>query len=91
SFPYTDQGILDWKNRFEKIFGIEANTQTYPQLYRGGSDILYQRESASKLIEVAQFYGAEYILSNPDWHPNMPGNLVIKDKVWAIWTVNDAD
>lgn len=81
SFPFTDQGIIEWENRMQKITGIVHSSP-------GVLDEQYRQKSASELIAIAQTFKADYILTRNDWHPQLPGTSIDKVENWEIWQIS---
>jgi hypothetical protein len=84
SFPLTDQGMIKWAERMEAVLGIPLR----PGLEFRKSDALYSSRPAPALVEVAQHYHAQYVLSRRDWHPDMPGEEVDSERSWVIWRLS---
>jgi len=83
-FPFTDQGMIMWAERMEAVLGIPLR----PGLEWYKSDALFSSRPAPALVEVAQHYHAQYILSRRDWHPDMPGEEVDSEGSWVIWRLS---
>ncbi len=85
SFPLTDRGILDWKQRMEDVLGTPLEPGVLSQI-----DDLYRQRSAADLADVARRYRCGYILSRTSWHPDMPGEMVDRQDDWTIWRMGPA-
>ena len=83
-FPQTDSGIRRWKNRMEDVFGVPLNDR----LAVGAMEILFPQQTGKELVNVAQKYGAKYILTRVDWHGDIKGMVVDKEGKWAIFKIN---
>jgi hypothetical protein len=83
-FPLTDHGMIEWAKRMEAVLGIPLR----PGLEWSKSDALFSSRPASALVEVAQRYHAQYILSRRVWHPDMPGEEVDGEGPWVIWRLS---
>lgn len=83
-FPLTDQGMIEWAKRMEAVLGIPLR----PGLEWHKSDALFSSRPAPALVEVAQRYHAQYILSSRVWHPDMPGEQVDREGPWVIWRLS---
>ncbi|MCU0543095.1 MAG: DUF2029 domain-containing protein [Oscillatoriaceae cyanobacterium Prado104] len=83
NFPFTEQGIKEWKNRMEAILGVPLN----PQMIWGGND-LFSRRSGADLVTVARKYQADYILTRSDWHPNIQGEIADKEGKWILYKIS---
>jgi hypothetical protein len=83
-FPQTDHGMIEWVKRMEAVLGIPLR----PGLEWQKSDALFKTRPAPALVEVAQRYHAQYILSRRDWHPDMPGKEVDSEGPWVIWRLS---
>ncbi|MEM8806063.1 MAG: DUF6798 domain-containing protein [Cyanobacteria bacterium P01_G01_bin.38] len=81
SFPFTDQGILTWQDRIERILGPLDPEMIAPSY----SDELYSQHSAQELAMIAQDYQAGYILTRHSWHPDMAGTVIAEVGDWAVW------
>jgi uncharacterized protein DUF6798 len=86
SFPFTDQGMIKWAERMEVVLGIPLR----PGLEFEKSDAVFSSRPARALVEVAQHYHAQYILSRRNWHPDMPGEEVDSEGSWVIWRLSDS-
>jgi hypothetical protein len=82
-FPQTDHGMVEWAKRMEAVLG----TPLRPGIEFHKSDALFSSRPAPALVEVAQRYHAQYILSRALWHPDMPGEEVDREGQWVIWRV----
>jgi hypothetical protein len=83
-FPFTDHGMIEWATRMEAVLGIPLR----PGLEWHKSDPLFSARPAAALVEVAQRYHAQYILSRRDWHPDMPGEEVDREGPWVLWRLS---
>jgi hypothetical protein len=83
-FPFTDRGMIEWGKRLEAVLGIPLR----PGLEWHKSDALFSARPAPALVEVAQRYHAQYILSRRDWHSDMPGAEVDREGPWVIWRLS---
>ncbi len=83
-FPYTDRGIVEWKNRMEAVLGVPLEQVSG---FQSKFDEFYDSRSSQDLVQVAKQYQAEYILSRQDWHPDLPGRVVAQQGIWQIWQV----
>ncbi len=77
AFPYTDAGIVEWRERMEAVLGSD--------LERPGR---YQDRTPTELTAVARRYGADYILTRRSWHSSLGEQPVIAEGDWAIWKVD---
>ncbi|NJR22758.1 MAG: hypothetical protein HC786_11630 [Richelia sp. CSU_2_1] len=82
NFPFTEQGIKEWKNRMEAILGVPLNSQ----MIWGGNDF-FSRRSGEDLVKVARNYNADYILTRSDWHPNIQGEIVDREGKWILFKI----
>ncbi|MEO1400011.1 MAG: DUF6798 domain-containing protein [Cyanobacteria bacterium J06635_1] len=81
SFPFTDQGILTWQARLERILGPLSDEMIIPAY----ADALYSQRSSQELAAIAQEYQAGYILTRRSWHPDMEGKVVAETEDWIVW------
>ncbi|MEO0456388.1 MAG: DUF6798 domain-containing protein [Cyanobacteria bacterium P01_A01_bin.114] len=87
SFPFTDQGILTWKTRLERILGpLEAGTLS--EVY---TDVAYRQRSGQELTEIAREYQAGYILTRRQWHPDIEGTIVASVEGLVIWQLTPVE
>ncbi len=84
-FPQTDDGIRQWQRRMEAVFGVPLS----PQLAIGSMEILFPQRSGLELVKVAREYGADYILTRVDWHPDINGIVVDKEGEWVIYQIRE--
>ena len=80
SFPFTDRGILEWRDRYQAILG------TVP----ADLDLAYQNHSSKELVEIGNHYGADYILSRKSWHRDLEveGRWVDTEGEWTLWSID---
>ena len=83
SFPFTDAGIKEWSNRLKVLMGLPK----VGKVDWGNRNLKYRNLSSDKLIDIAQSFGAQYILTYTSWHPNMKGTLIAKDGKWVIYKI----
>jgi hypothetical protein len=83
-YPLTDQGLIEWAKRMEAVLGIPLR----PGVEFRKSDAIFSSRPAPALVEVAQRYHAQYILSSDLWHPDMPGEEVDREGSWVIWRLS---
>ncbi|GBF81097.1 DUF6798 domain-containing protein [Aphanothece sacrum] len=83
NFPFSDQGLQEWAIRIKAILGTNN-----PPLSWRNVDSFYQNRSASDLEKAARSYGANYILTQKKWHPNIKGKIFIQDNKWIIYQLN---
>jgi hypothetical protein len=82
SFPYTVQGIQEWTNRLQAILGsVNASVSN--------SDLLFRQRSSSELVDVANRFQANYILTQIDWHPNIKGLVIDKEGKWLLYKLSE--
>ncbi|MDV3349795.1 hypothetical protein QGP82_13905 [Leptothoe sp. LEGE 181152] len=84
AFPFTDAGIVTWQQRLEAMVG------TLPAPAEDKLDAIFMQRTAAELVDVAKQFGAGYILTRQEWHPDMPGTLIGEQEGWTIWDVNSA-
>jgi hypothetical protein len=83
SFPFTDRGILEWEKRMEALLGQIS----YP-LSLKNADLLYRNRSSDELVNAANKFDANYILTKIDWHPDINGVVVAREGEWIIYQIN---
>lgn len=83
-FPQTDSGIREWKNRMEDVFGVPLNNK----LAVGAMEILFPQQTGKELVNVAKKYKAKYILTRINWHRDIEGNIVAREREWVIFRMN---
>ena len=83
SFPYTDRGIKEWKNRMETLTGSIKVPVSKDDL-----DLKYSQRSSSELVEIARRFGAIYILTRSDWHSDIDGEIVDREAEWVIYRID---
>jgi len=77
-FPFTDRGILEWKDRMDRTLGTP--------LVRGlDTSVAWRMRSPSGLSATAAHYSAGYVLTRDDWHPKLPGKRIDQEKGWSLW------
>ena len=81
SFPFTDQGIREWKNRMEALLGpVNPSMSSSNHL-----DLLFSQRSSADLADLAKQFGAGYILTHADWHPDIEGSVMDREDEWVLW------
>jgi hypothetical protein len=83
SFPYTNQGIQEWKNRLAAIAKINLE-----KVSRDDLDWYYRKRSPTELINIAKQYDADYILTRSDWHRDIKGSLFDREGKWILYKIN---
>ena len=83
SFPYTDRGIQEWRNRMETLTGTIKVPVSKDDL-----DLKYFQRSSSELVEIAREFGANYILTRSDWHSDIDGEIVDREAEWVIYRID---
>lgn len=85
SFPFTDQGIREWRNRLEALLGpLHPNFSSNAHL-----DSLFSQRSSSDLVSLAHRFDASYILTHVDWHPDIEGVVADRESEWILWHLRD--
>ncbi len=84
-FPFSDHGILTWHRRMETILGPPDPMGWNP------TEARYASLSSAKVVDHARRYGAGYILSKLSWHPDIDGDMVLREDDWAIWKLSPTD
>ena len=82
ALPFTDAGIVTWQQRLEAMVG------TLPENAEDKLNAIFMERTAAELVDVAKQFGAGYILTRQDWHPDMPGTLLDQQEDWVLWDVN---
>ena len=82
AFPFTDAGIVTWQQRLEAMVG------TLPENAEDKLNAIFMERTSAELVDVAKQFGADYILTRQEWHPDMPGTLIDQQDDWALWDVN---
>ena len=82
AFPFTDAGIVTWQQRLEAMVG------TLPANAEDKLNAIFMQRTSAELVDVAKQFGAGYILTRQEWHPDMPGTLIDQQEDWALWDVN---
>ena len=82
AFPFTDAGIVTWQQRLEAMVG------TMPENAEDTLYAIFMQRTSAELVDVAKQFGAGYILTRQDWHPDMPGTLLDQQEDWVLWDVN---
>lgn len=85
SFPYTDRDILTWKERAITILGTQ---DLQPGLLNATE--LYQQRSSDELVEIARQYGATHLLTQQNWHSDVPHVSVLKEGEWVLYELPDS-
>lgn len=81
SFPFTDQGIREWRNRLEALLGpLHPSMSSTAHL-----ELLFSERSSSDLVDLAKRFGASYILTQVDWHPDIEGAVADRESEWILW------
>ncbi|GAB4272929.1 MAG: hypothetical protein Tsb0018_04910 [Opitutales bacterium] len=81
--PNTGQGLVEWHKRMENVLGEPLNPDT-------DIDAVYAKRSWGDIVEAAQQYGAEYILTRDDWHnESLTGESYLEAGPWEIYRTED--
>ncbi|MEO0646522.1 MAG: DUF6798 domain-containing protein [Cyanobacteria bacterium J06650_10] len=81
SFPFTDSGIVTWRSRLEEILGpLDAQMMS-----EGYTHERYRQRSSEELMQLAQDYRADYLLTQSAWHPELRGEVVAQTGDWVVW------
>ncbi|MEM6251533.1 MAG: DUF6798 domain-containing protein [Cyanobacteria bacterium P01_D01_bin.156] len=83
SSPFTDAGYEEWSRRLTRVLG----SFKLP-LNRHNMDKLFAERTASELVRAAREFNADYILTRPEWHPDLQGTLVDSEAGWAIYKID---
>lgn len=86
-FPFTDAGIQTWKERLETMMGVD-NILDVQDFSRWDLDPIYRDLSSADILAIAQKYGAGYIMTRLDWHPELTGRIVAQEQEWIIRRAN---
>ena len=84
NFPYTDAGIVGWRDRMSAVFGEPMSPRTS---WRGNMLRLWARRHPSKLLRVAREHGAEFLLTHDDWHSNVPARRFDSEGAWVLYRI----
>lgn len=84
SFPFTDRGIVTWQQRLEDVLGpLDKDMMNDDYTHER-----YRQRSAAEIEALARKYGANYILTQRDWHPNLAGTIVNQVNEWEVWQLD---
>ena len=86
-FPYTDRGIQMWAERLEAVYDQPVDASIN---WSGDPVTPWARRDPSQLLEVAQRYGADYLLTRAEWHPRAPAVLVDQEEGWLLYKLPEA-
>lgn len=76
--PFTDQGLREWRDRYEAVLGVPLTRTTDPVA-------AWRARPPEALREVALRYHADYVLTRNDWHPQLPGRRIDQEQGWSLW------
>jgi hypothetical protein len=76
--PHTEHGMVLWRDRITRVAGTP---------YAFGLDLnaAWAARTPAELTTVAREYGAGYLLTRDDWHPQMTGTPVDREGGWTLW------
>ncbi|MEO6875320.1 MAG: DUF6798 domain-containing protein, partial [Opitutaceae bacterium] len=81
STPFTDRGLLEWKSRMEAVLGV-------PLIRHLDPFEAWRVRTPEQLRTVAVHYGARYVLTRDDWHPQLPGHRIDQEQGWTLWQLD---
>ncbi|MCC5900186.1 MAG: hypothetical protein JJU32_20030 [Phormidium sp. BM_Day4_Bin.17] len=76
SLPFSDAGIQEWFKRWQKM-REQAPT--------------YRQHSLQQLVMLAQEFEADYVLTQENWHPEIPYPVVAREGDWLLFQVPSSD
>ena len=82
--PYTDEGIIEWKERLTEIVGTIR-----PPLSLRNIDYFYRKRTESELIDIAKKHQADYILTRNSWHSNFQDRILDRQGDLIIYKVDN--
>ncbi|MDC0833153.1 hypothetical protein POG22_09055 [Geitlerinema sp. CS-897] len=86
SFPYTNRGILTWK---ERTFTILGTRNLKPGILEAND--LYRQRSSRDLVDIARKYGATHILTRRDWHSDLPHVSLSQEGDWVVYELPERE
>ena len=84
--PYTDRGIIEWRNRLESVLGVPLSPQT---IRIEKMDLLFKNRSSLELVNAAKEFSAGYILTKDIWHPDIEGEIVASEGEWILYKIGE--
>ena len=86
SLPFTDTGIREWSKRFNILISDpEISDPIDYQNYPRNRIKKYQELSGQQLVEIAKNFGADYILTKKEWHPDIARTIILEEGQWIIY------
>ncbi|MCH8506900.1 MAG: hypothetical protein LAT50_21695 [Ectothiorhodospiraceae bacterium] len=76
SLPFTDDGIQEWFRRWQKM-REQAPT--------------YRQHTLEQLVTLAQEFEANYVLTQENWHPDIPYLVIAREGDWVLFQVPSSD
>ncbi len=78
NIPFTAAGLKEWHRRMETVLGR-------PFVRDLDVAAAWRARSAAELLGVAAQFGAGYILTRDEWHPELPGRRLDTEQGWTLW------
>ncbi|MGK7937614.1 MAG: DUF6798 domain-containing protein [Xenococcaceae cyanobacterium] len=82
--PFTDRGIKEWSNRLKLIIDVPEKKINWSKI-----DSKYRNLSDGQLTNIAKKHGANYILTNINWHAKIKGYPIAQEGKWIIYKINN--
>ncbi|MBL9188271.1 MAG: hypothetical protein JNK23_12370 [Opitutaceae bacterium] len=78
NIPFTSAGLKEWHRRMETVLGR-------PFVRNLDAAAAWRSRSAGELLGVAAQFGAGYLLTRDEWHPELPGRRLDTEQGWSLW------
>jgi hypothetical protein len=88
AIPFTGSAMREWLERFESMTknrGPDRSLQVGRDAPWRDLDQTYSSLSSQELLHVARRFGAEYVLTQPAWHPDFPGHVLFRRGGWVVY------
>lgn len=80
--PYTDEGIQEWGRRLDDLMGArQERTPTEGEVAQA-----WRRRSIGQLAALGGTYGAAFVVTRADWHPEVPRRPGGGPRDWILWS-----
>jgi len=88
AFPYTAPSMREWLDRFESITKYtepDRSLQAVREVPWQDLDKAYRSLSGQEILHIARRFGADYVLTQPAWHPDFPGHVLFRLGGWVVY------
>lgn len=90
SLPFTDLGIREWSKRFNILISDpKISDPKHYQNFSKNRTNKYSEFSNEELVNIAKTFGANYILTRKEWHPDIQEQVIAQEGQWIIYKIDN--